>query len=85
MLGFKSEIDALFERVSPDVQIGLFSATTSPKVQIAKDYMNEYEVIEIQNQIEVNANITNTFIFTKGFSKEDLIIKVFWKHEPKEQ
>lgn len=83
-MGFKSEIDALFERVSLDVQIGLFSATTSAKVmQIAKDYMNEYEIIEIQNQIEVNANITNTFIFTKGFSKEDLIIKVFEKHEPK--
>ncbi|AVN60524.1 hypothetical protein CG007_02840 [Mesoplasma entomophilum] len=83
-MGFKSEIDALFERVSPDVQIGLFSATTSPKVmQIANDYMNEYEVIEIENQVEVNANITNTFIFTKGFSKEDLIVKVFEKHQPK--
>ncbi|AVN61187.1 DEAD/DEAH box helicase [Mesoplasma florum] len=83
-MGFKNEIDALFERVSPDVQIGLFSATTSPKVmQIANDYMNEYDVIEIENQIEVNANITNTFIFTKGFSKEDLIVKVFKKHKPK--
>ncbi|AVN64587.1 MULTISPECIES: DEAD/DEAH box helicase [Mesoplasma] len=83
-MGFKNEIDALFERVSPDVQIGLFSATTSPKVmQIANDYMNEYDVIEIENQIEVNANITNTFIFTKGFSKEDLIVKVFEKHQPK--
>ncbi|ATZ18222.1 DEAD/DEAH box helicase [Mesoplasma melaleucae] len=82
-MGFKSEIDALFEKISSDVQIGLFSATTSPKVmQIAKEYMNEYEVIEIQNQIQVNANITNTFIFTKGFSKEDLIIKVFEKHQP---
>ncbi|ATZ21767.1 DEAD/DEAH box helicase [Mesoplasma tabanidae] len=83
-MGFKSEIDALFERVSPDVQIGLFSATTSPKVmQIANDYMNQYDVIEIENQIEVNANITNTFIFTKGYSKEDLIVKVFEKHQPK--
>ncbi|ASZ09294.1 hypothetical protein CK556_02990 [Mesoplasma chauliocola] len=83
-MGFKNEIDALFEKISPNVQVGLFSATTSPKVmQIANDYMKDYEIIEIQNQVEVNANITNTFIFTKGYSKDELLIKVFEKHKPK--
>ncbi|WP_051350883.1 DEAD/DEAH box helicase [[Acholeplasma] multilocale] len=83
-MGFKNEIDAVFNRAPEDVQIGLFSATNTPKVmQIADNYMKDYELVEINNVMKVNTNISNTFVFTKGISKEDLILKVFEKHEPK--
>ncbi|PPE04452.1 DEAD-box ATP-dependent RNA helicase [Entomoplasma ellychniae] len=83
-MGFKNEMDAIFEQISPDSQVGLFSATVTPKVlSLAKKYMNEYEMIEIENQIEVNNNITNTFIFTKNVDKKELLKKVFELHKPK--
>ncbi|PPE05529.1 DEAD/DEAH box helicase [Williamsoniiplasma lucivorax] len=83
-LGFKNDIDAVFRGVQNKVQIGLYSATTSPKVlEIAKKYMIDYELIEIENQIEVNQNIDNTYIITKGYTKEDVMVKLIEKHQMK--
>ncbi|WP_051418407.1 DEAD/DEAH box helicase [Mesoplasma seiffertii] len=82
-MGFKNEIDAVFKAAPEGVQVGLFSATNTPKVmQIANNYMKDYELVEIHNELKVNSNITNTFIFTKGIDKEELILKVFEKHAP---
>ncbi|WP_051591894.1 DEAD/DEAH box helicase [Mesoplasma syrphidae] len=82
-MGFKNEIDAVFKAAPDGVQVGLFSATNTPKVmQIANNYMKNYELVEIHNELKVNSNITNTFIFTKGIDKEELILKVFEKHAP---
>ncbi|WP_342269043.1 DEAD/DEAH box helicase [Spiroplasma endosymbiont of Aspidapion aeneum] len=83
-MGFQGELNAVFDNLEQSVQVGLFSATSTPKVlSIAERYMQKYELIKIDNQIQVNNNIDNSFIFTKGVSKEELIIEVFKKHNPK--
>ncbi|WP_051636026.1 DEAD/DEAH box helicase [Mesoplasma photuris] len=83
-MGFRNEIDAVFEGVDPTGQVGLFSATNNAKVmQIADRYLKDPVVVEIDNVIEVNNNIENTFVFTKGFDKNELLLAVFEKHEPK--
>ncbi|ATZ17284.1 DEAD-box ATP-dependent RNA helicase [Williamsoniiplasma luminosum] len=80
-LGFKNDIDAVFNGVENKVQIGLYSATISPKVlAIANKYMGEYEFIEVQNQMDVNNNINNTYVITKGYKKEDVMVKLIEKH-----
>lgn len=82
-MGFKNEINQVFDEIPNNIQVGLFSATINNNImQIAKSYMKKYELIEINNEIEVNRNITNTYIFTKGVSKEELILEVFKKHDP---
>lgn len=82
-LGFKNEIDAVFNNVVPTTQIGLYSATMNTKVmKIASDYMGAYELIEIDNQIKVNNNISNVFVLTKGYAKEDVLIKLMEVYQP---
>ncbi|KAF5295661.1 hypothetical protein FQA39_LY12834 [Lamprigera yunnana] len=81
-MGFKNEIDAIFKEAPDEIQVGLFSATINAKVKhLATAYMQDYEYIEIDNVLKVNNNITNTFIFTKGISKDDLLIKVIKDHD----
>ncbi|WP_339022345.1 DEAD/DEAH box helicase [Spiroplasma endosymbiont of Crioceris asparagi] len=81
-MGFKSEIDEVFAKLSKTVQIGLFSATMNKKVEtLANQYMDKYKAISINNEMKVNDNISNTFFFTKGVSKEQLISKLFEKNK----
>ncbi|QHX35849.1 ATP-dependent RNA helicase DeaD [Spiroplasma sp. TIUS-1] len=82
-MGFKNEIDEIFHRASPEVQIGLFSATTSDKVMsLAYNYMKQYETIIVDNAVKVNDNIDNRFIYVPRNKKVDLLLSIFEKHKP---
>lgn len=77
-MGFKSEIDSVFKNLKDNTQVGFFSATMNRNIaELANQYMKEYKLIEVNNQIQVNNNIENTFISTKGINKEQLLVKLF--------
>ncbi|KAF5275515.1 hypothetical protein FQR65_LT16613 [Abscondita terminalis] len=83
-MGFKNEIDNICSKLVEEVQMVLFSATSNTKVmEIANNYMKEYETVEINNIFKINDNIENDFIITKGIKKEDLLMKIIEVLQPK--
>ncbi|WP_338984114.1 DEAD/DEAH box helicase [Spiroplasma endosymbiont of Othius punctulatus] len=82
-MGFKNEIDDIFQKAHPDVQIGLFSATTNDKVMsMAYNYMKQYETIVVDNVVKVNDNIDNKFVYIARNRKIELLINIFEIDKP---
>ncbi|ATZ18899.1 DEAD-box ATP-dependent RNA helicase [Williamsoniiplasma somnilux] len=83
-MGFKNEIDLFFKSIEQKVQVGLFSATTTPKVlELAQKYMGEYTFVEIKNEVKVNDNINSEFVYTTNKNKEIILINFFMAKKPK--
>ncbi|MCF6349646.1 MAG: DEAD/DEAH box helicase [Flavobacteriaceae bacterium] len=76
-MGFKKELDRILQFTQGNRKTWLFSATFPEDIkQIVKNYMSEYQQIEIDKDSLVNANISHKYIFTSVKNKLDTLINL---------
>ncbi|AHF57562.1 DEAD/DEAH box helicase [Spiroplasma eriocheiris] len=83
-MGFKKDIDLVFNNAPQNYQTLLFSATMSkPVLEIANTYQKNPVSITVQkNTLEQN-NINQYYIDTYGLNKEEVLIKLYQELKPK--
>ncbi len=76
-MGFIDDMKEIMEQTNPDKRTLLFSATMPPKIlSLAKTYMKEYKVIEIQKE-RLNNNLTEQIYFeVKSSDKFEALCRI---------
>lgn len=84
-MGFKKDIDFLFENSPQNIQTVLFSATMSkPVLKIADDYQNNPVSISVEdeNQKLQQANIKQYYFDCRNITKETALVTLYQKLQP---
>ncbi|WP_426605517.1 DEAD/DEAH box helicase [Spiroplasma endosymbiont of Glossina fuscipes fuscipes] len=83
-MGFKTELDKVFENAPKKYQTLLFSATMPKQVlEIANKYQNNpVEIVVTRNATEQN-NITQYYVDAISYRKEDVLIALYKNLQPK--
>ncbi len=84
-MGFKKDIDFLFEKSPQNIQTVLFSATMSkPVLKIADDYQNNPVSISVEdeNQKLQQANIKQYYFDCRNVTKETALVTLYQKLQP---
>ncbi|PPE06222.1 DEAD/DEAH box helicase [Mesoplasma corruscae] len=75
--GFKKDIDIVFGAIPKYCQIGLFSATKNKRIdELMKEQIKEFKILELNNELKVNSQIENKYIFVKNLDKYKTLIHV---------
>jgi ATP-dependent RNA helicase DeaD len=82
-MGFRDEIDGIFESIPTDRQTLLFSATMpKPVVRIAQSYMNNPEHIKITRKEVTNQNIEQNYYPVIGRFKNEALARLVKVQNP---
>ncbi|UZQ31124.1 MAG: DEAD/DEAH box helicase [Spiroplasma phoeniceum] len=83
-MGFKNDLDKVFQNAPKQYQTLLFSATMSKQVlEIANNYQNNpVEIVVTKNVIEQN-NIRQQYVNALSYHKEDVLIALYKHLQPK--
>ncbi|WP_425380960.1 DEAD/DEAH box helicase [Spiroplasma endosymbiont of Polydrusus pterygomalis] len=84
-MGFKKDIDFLFENSPQNMQTVLFSATMSkPVLKIADDYQNNPVSISVEDESQKlqQANIKQYYFDCHNVSKETALVTLYQKLQP---
>lgn len=82
-MGFKDEIEAVFEATNDDRQTVMFSATMpKPIINISKKYMKSPEVISVISGDETNKDITQYYYTVKTSNKVEAIARLLHIYHP---
>lgn len=84
-MGFKKDIDFLFENSPSNIQTVLFSATMSkPVLKIADDYQNNPISISVEDESQKlqQANITQYYFDCRNITKETALVTLYQKLKP---
>ncbi|WP_425378940.1 DEAD/DEAH box helicase [Spiroplasma endosymbiont of Polydrusus pterygomalis] len=83
-MGFKNDLDKVFENAPEKYQTLLFSATMPKQVlEIANTYQNNpVEIVVTKNSIEQN-NITQQYVNAINYHKKDVLIALYQHLQPK--
>lgn len=84
-MGFKKDIDFLFENSPQNIQTVLFSATMSkPVLKIADDYQNNPVSISVEDESKKlqQANIKQYYFDCRNLTKETALIALYQKLQP---
>lgn len=82
--GFKKDIEFVFKSIPKYCQIGLFSATENQQVKnIMEEYIKDFKIVDLNNQIQVNSQIENFYIFTKMLDRNQVIIDTLKRFDSK--
>lgn len=85
-MGFKKDIDFLFENSPSNIQTVLFSATISkPVLKIAGDYQNNPISISVEDESQKlqQANIKQYYLDCRNITKEMALVTLYQKLDPK--
>ncbi|AHF60853.1 hypothetical protein P344_02455 [Spiroplasma mirum ATCC 29335] len=83
-MGFKKDIDLVFNNAPQNYQTLLFSATMSkPVLEITNTYQKNPVSITIQKNADEQNNIDQYYINTYGLNKEEVLIKLYQDLKPK--
>lgn len=83
-MGFKDEIEAIFEATNENRQTVMFSATMpKPIINISKKYMKETEVVSVVSGDETNKDITQYYYTVKGKNKVEAVARLLHIYNPK--
>ncbi|WP_342254405.1 DEAD/DEAH box helicase [Spiroplasma endosymbiont of Zeiraphera isertana] len=84
-MGFKKDIDFLFENSPQNIQTVLFSATMSkPVLKIADDYQNNPVSITVEDESQKlqQANIKQYYFDCRNITKETALVTLYQKLQP---
>ncbi|WP_342218990.1 DEAD/DEAH box helicase [Spiroplasma endosymbiont of Amphimallon solstitiale] len=84
-MGFKKDIDFLFENSPQNIQTVLFSATMSkPVLKIADDYQNNPVIITVEDESQKlqQANIKQYYFDCRNITKETALVALYQKLQP---
>ncbi|WP_425382592.1 DEAD/DEAH box helicase [Spiroplasma endosymbiont of Melieria omissa] len=84
-MGFKKDIDFLFENSPQNIQTVLFSATMSkPVLKIADDYQNNPVSISVEDESQKlqQANIKQYYFDCRNITKETALVALYQKLQP---
>lgn len=84
-MGFKKDIDFLFENSPQNIQTVLFSATMSkPVLKIADDYQNNPVSISVEDESQKlqKANIKQYYFDCRNITKETALVALYQKLQP---
>ncbi|WDA54638.1 MAG: DEAD/DEAH box helicase [Spiroplasma endosymbiont of Drosophila atripex] len=84
-MGFKKDIDFLFENSPQNIQTVLFSATMSkPVLKIADDYQNNPVSISVEDESQKlqQANIKQYYFDCRNITKETALVTLYQKLQP---
>lgn len=84
-MGFKKDIDFLFENSPQNIQTVLFSATMSkPVLKIADDYQNNPVSISVEDESQKlqQANIKQYYFDCRNVTKETALVTLYQKLQP---
>ncbi|WJG71089.1 DEAD/DEAH box helicase [Spiroplasma ixodetis] len=84
-MGFKKDIDFLFENSPQNIQTVLFSATMSkPVLKIADDYQNNPVSITVEDESQKlqQANIKQYYFDCRNITKETALVALYQKLQP---
>ncbi len=84
-MGFKKDIDFLFENSPQNIQTVLFSATMSkPVLKIADDYQNNPVSITVEDESQKlqQANIKQYYFDCRNITKETALVALYEKLQP---
>lgn len=84
-MGFKKDIDFLFENSPSNIQTVLFSATMSkPVLKIADDYQNNPVSISVEDESQrlQQANIKQYYLDCRNTTKETALVALYEKLKP---
>ncbi|BET39388.1 DEAD/DEAH box helicase [Spiroplasma ixodetis] len=84
-MGFKKDIDFLFENSPQNIQTVLFSATMSkPVLKIADDYQNNPVSISVEDESQKlqQANIKQYYFDCHNITKETALVALYQKLQP---
>ncbi|BDT04794.1 DEAD/DEAH box helicase [Spiroplasma ixodetis] len=84
-MGFKKDIDFLFENSPQNIQTVLFSATMSkPVLKIADDYQNNPVSISVEDESQKlqQANIKQYYFDCRNIIKETALVALYQKLQP---
>src|SRR5574344_21230 len=76
-MGFVEDIEKIFKTTNPEKKVLLFSATMSKDIlKIAKKYIGEYELIEIENKENTGENTDQTYFEVGERDKFELLRRI---------
>ena len=76
-MGFIDDIQTIFKETNPEKKVLLFSATMSKDIlKIAKKYIGEYELIEIENKENTGENTDQTYFEVGERDKFELLRRI---------
>ncbi len=76
-MGFIDDIEKIFKQTNPEKKVLLFSATMSKDIlKIAKKYIGEYELIEVENTQNKGENTDQTYFEVSERDKFELLRRI---------
>lgn len=76
-MGFIDDIETIFKETNPDKKVLLFSATMSKDIlKIAKKYIGEYELVEIENKDTSGENTDQAYFEVQERDKFELLRRI---------
>ncbi len=81
--GFVEQMDTIFKSIPKEATIGLFSATVDESIKSVCDrYINDYEIIEIEDEIKSSKNINEKIIKVGEHEKYDTLKNIIYSENP---
>lgn len=76
-MGFIDDIEKIFKQTNPEKKVLLFSATMSKDIlKIAKKYIGDYELVEIENTQNKGENTDQTYFEVSERDKFELLRRI---------
>ncbi len=76
-MGFVDDIETIFKETKPEKKVLLFSATMSKDIlKIAKKYIGNYELIEVENKDNTGENTEQTYFEVNERDKFELLRRI---------
>ena len=83
-MGFKEDIETVFDATNPDRQTVMFSATMpKPIVSISRNYMKDPQLVSVVSGDETNKDITQYYYNVQSKNKIEAVARLLHVYNPK--